>query len=38
MLSGTLNRGQSVKKKIKWAGKLDRYNSLGLSTDWPQEA
>ena len=38
ILSGTLNRGQSVRKKIKWAGKLDRYYSLGLSTDQPQEA
>ena len=34
----TLNRGQSVKKKQKWAGILGRFQSLGLSTDRPQEA
>ena len=25
-------------KKVKWAGKLNRYQSLGLSTDRSQEA
>ena len=34
----TLNRGHSVKKMVKWAGILNGYQSLGLSTDRPQEA
>ena len=38
ILSATLNRGQFVKEKVKWAGKLNRYQSLGLSSDQPQEA
>ena len=38
ILSATFNCGQSVKKMVKWAGILNRYQSLGLSTDRPQEA
>ena len=37
-MSATLNRGQSVKKMVKFVGILNRYQSLGLSTDRPQEA
>ena len=38
ILSATLNRGQSVEKKVKWAGILNRYQRLGLSSDRPEEA